>query len=304
MKDSNYFDPRDHEAFVREMDNAAYLAAVGPGMLPKGAIPKRRGMTMHQHLSSANVVASSTVPFWLPPGDGGATGLAFSGNGGDFTLSAAIIANIGTSLAGGYCYFDAGFGGSSLPAGWYWTEMSSDTAGKVYLETYATGSGQPRRPATKTTIPVDLTGRITGSTSEIIGPSGFVLPGGALGKNGSLTVVKKTCGSTTGNKNHRVRINGTQFFLGGTSASPMCEMSGVTTCVDSHTEKISGRPGGGALTGFGVSTTTYSTAQYVSVDTSIDTEISVSLQGSVNTSAPILLGFSLVATYGDGSWPD
>jgi hypothetical protein len=247
--------------------------------------------------SGPQVIVASTIPFLIMPGDGSANGCQFTGTGGAFTLTAAIIANIGASLAGCYAYFSANFGGSSLPAGWYWTEFSSDTAGIVYANTYT--SGKVSRPVTKTPITPNLSGWVTGTTSEVTGPTGFILPGGALGKNGFLSVYVKLCGSIVGSRNYRARIVGTQFFLGGTASSPMCELLGITSCIDSHTEKVSGKSGGGAITGIGVATTTYSTAQYVSVNTSIDTDIAISLQGSVNTSAPILLGCLLTSTYGE-----
>ena len=43
-------DPRDHEAFVREIDLRAYESAVSS--LPRGVIPRRKGMTWRQHLGA------------------------------------------------------------------------------------------------------------------------------------------------------------------------------------------------------------------------------------------------------------
>lgn len=43
-------DPRDHEAFVREIDLGAYESAVSS--LPRGVIPRRKGMTWRQHLGA------------------------------------------------------------------------------------------------------------------------------------------------------------------------------------------------------------------------------------------------------------
>ena len=39
------FDPRDHEAFVREIDSGEYETAANN--LPKGVVPRRKGMTFH-----------------------------------------------------------------------------------------------------------------------------------------------------------------------------------------------------------------------------------------------------------------
>lgn len=298
MKDSNYFDPRDHEAFVREMDNAAYLAAVGPGMLPKGAIPKRRGMTMHQHLSSANVIAVSNIPFLIMPGDGSANGCQFTGTNGEFTLSAAIIANIGTSLAGCYAYFSAGFGGSSLPAGLYWTEFSSDTAGIVYADTYT--SGTPRRPVTKTPITPNLSGWVTATTTAVTGPTGFVLPKNALGKNGMLQAFVGQAGSISGNKQFRLLIDSTAAILTGSTSSPVGEVLHTLTCSDSTSLKQAGRAFPSGSGGVGVFATAFQAAGLVSVETGAsDTIVSFSIQGSSNVAAPVLLRAYVTATYGE-----
>lgn len=250
-------------------------------------------------IPGSSVIALCTLPFWLPPGDGGSNGLAFSGSGGDFTLSAAIITNIGLSLGYGYCYFYAGFGGSSLPAGWYWTEMSSDTAGKVFMEQYVTGSGQPRRPATKTTIPATLTGRITGTTSEIVGPSGFILPGDALGKNGMAEGFFSIAGPTAGTKSFRMKLDGTTFFQNGGTTSPIGDSLHLLTCADSVSEKQLGRTSATAYGSIGAATTAYSTQNRVSIDTSVNREVSMSLQQSTNVSCAILMRAYLTATYGD-----
>jgi hypothetical protein len=297
MKDSNYFDPRDHEAFVREIDSAAYPTAIGPGMLPKGAIPKRRGMTMAQHLSSNNVIAQVGIPFLIMPGDGSANGCQFTGSGGAFTLSAPILANLGASLVGCYAHFSASFGGSSLPAGWYWTEFSSDTAGIVYAETYT--SGKASRPATKTAITPNLSGWVTATTNEVVGPQGFVLPGTALGKNGNLQIFVGQSGSTSGNKTFRSYVDTTAVSMTGLSTSPNVDTLHLVTCADSTTEKHLGRTLTTGPTGVGIAGTSYSSTNYVSVDTSIQQSMSVSLQGSTNVAAPVLLRALITATYGE-----
>jgi len=245
------------------------------------------------------IIAISSIPFLIMPGDGAANGCQFTGTNGAFTLSAAIIANIGTSLAGCYAYFSANFGGSSLPAGWYWTEFSSDTAGIVYAETYATGSGQPGRPATKTPITPNLSGWATGSTSEVVGPSGFIFPGTALGNNGNLQVFLSEAGSTAGTKSYRVKIDTTNVVQSGYTTSPVSDSLHTITCIDSPTEKLFGRCTPTSSTGIGSSTTSYTSANYGSVDTSIDQQLSFSLQQSTNVATPVLMRAFAIATYGE-----
>jgi hypothetical protein len=247
-------------------------------------------------LSVPKVIAQSNIPFLIMPGDGGANGCSFSGSAGAFTLSAAILANIGTALAGCYAYFSANFGGSTLPAGWYWTEFSSDTAGIVYAETYT--SGTPRRPASPTPISVNLTGRITATTNEIVGPSGFILLGNALGKNGTLQTLFSMAASTSGTHSYRGKIDTTVFLMAGNSTSPVAELLYSMSCCDSNTRKICSRNASNANGGVGLSSATAVAASSISVDTSIDQNISFSLQQSTSVAGAILMRALVTATYG------
>lgn len=252
--------------------------------------------------TGAQVIAQTNIPFLIMPGDGSANGCQFTGTaGGAFTLTAAILANIGVSLAGCYAYFSANFGGSSLPAGWYWTEFSSDTAGIVYANTYT--SGKVKRPVTKTAITPNLSGWVTGTTAEITGPTGFILPGTALGKNGRLEVYKRLLGSTSGTKSYRVRggdVSTTQLVLLGSVTSPVMESLSTVSCVDSHTVKFTGRNATSGNGGVGESTNVVS-ASYITTtfDTSIDQVLNVTLQQSTNVSTPVLMGCTITATYGE-----
>lgn len=302
MKDSNYFDPRDHEAFVRELDNAAYLAAIAPGALPKGAIPKRRGMTMHQHLSSVSVIAICTIPFWIAHGDGAANGAQFTGSAGAGTLSAAILANAGQLMAGCYSYFPDSFGGSSLPAGWYWTEFSTSTAFIVYQEKYV--SGVPKRPDTRTPIATNLTGWVTGTTNEVVGPTGFLLPPGALGKNGALTSILTAMGAASGNRQYYVKADDASLTTlhqqGSSSSTPWFESMAIIRCVDSHVKKLSSRRSTSEMSGIGVpGTNALGGTMAYDLDTSVPRILSLSLKGSTNIAAAVLIGAQITATYGD-----
>jgi len=243
------------------------------------------------------IIAISNIPFFIMPGDGAANGCQFTGTNGAFTLSAAIIANIGGSLNSCYAYFSASFGGSSLPAGWYWTEFSSDTAGIVYSETYT--SGTPRRPVAKTPITPNLSGWVTATTSEIVGPSGFLLKGNMLGRNGMIQAFFGQAGSTTGNKSYRLRIGGTAAILTGTSTNPVGEVLQSLTCSDSTFFKQAGRAIATSSGGIGVFAAAAQTASAVSIETGTDTTLEFSLQQSTNIATPVLLRAYAIATYGE-----
>ncbi len=248
-------------------------------------------------IPGTNVIAVSTIPFLIMPGDGAANGCQFTGTNGAFTLSAAIIASIGTSLAGCYAYFSANFGGSSLPAGLYWTEFSSDTAGIVYAETYT--GGTPRRPTTKTSITPNLSGWVTATTNEVVGPQGFLLPGTALGKNGNIQVLVGQVGSIVGTKTYRAKLDATNIVSTVTAGSPVGETIHTITCMDSTTKKLLGRASTALNTGVAFFVTTYSTGNLADIDTSVDQYLSFSLQQSTNMATPILTRAVVVATYGE-----
>ncbi len=243
------------------------------------------------------IIATSSIPFLIMPGDGSANGCQFTGSGGAFTLSAAIISGIGTSLAGCYAYFSANFGGSSLPAGWYWTEFSSDTAGIVYANTYT--SGKPTRPVTKTAISPSLTGWITGTTNEITGPTGFVLDGSILGKNGLLQTFYSMAASTAGTHSYRGKLDTTNYFVGGNTTFPVSEMLHTLQCLDSHTEKLCSRNSNAVSGGVGVSSGSYTSAAFISIDTSAPRILSFSLQQSTNVAWAVLMRAVVIAIYGE-----
>jgi hypothetical protein len=242
-------------------------------------------------------IFQSNIPILIMPGDGGANGCSFSGTAGAFTLSAAIIANIGASLSGCYAYFSASFGGSSLPAGWYWTEFSSDTAGIVYANTYS--GGTPRRPVTKTPISVNLSGRITATTNEVVAFTGIRCPANAIGKNGSIKALLGQTGSVSGTKSFKVMLETTVIVATGTSTSPTIDSLHIITCEDSHTNKILGRSVSTAQTGVTQESAFWGAANRVSVNTAVDTNLSVSLQQSTNISTPILFRLYITTTYGE-----
>jgi hypothetical protein len=240
-------------------------------------------------------VAVSGIPFVIPPGDGAAVGLQFTGSAGAFTLSSAILANLWNALKGSWMYLPANFGGSSYPAGWYWAVFSSDTAGILYTDTYT--SGTPKRPASPTAFPTNLTGWLTTTTSEITGPTGFVLAGGSMGKNGSLKAHLRLAGNITGSKNYKMY----------SGASQICAIGSVTTNPDSESIVSIKNQGSESLqllsrqlanTGVGQVAASFLTNEYASIDTSLDQTLSISLQISTTSVCVVLLHSDITCTYG------
>lgn len=250
--------------------------------------------------NNGKLIGNFGIPFLIMPGDGAASGCQFSGSAGAFTLSAAIISLSGSGLAGCYAYFSANFGGSALPAGFYWTKFSSDTAGIVYAETYT--GGLVKRPLTETPIGTNLTGWNTGTTNEITIPTDFILAGGTLGLNGYLQIFTRQLGSTTGTKTYRLRTDDgslSQLFNSTTAGTPIGDNINFVTNIDSHTEKYLGRFAVPTATVSQFGATLISGYKVSTCDTSIQNKLSFTIQGSTNMAAPVLMGAGIVAFYGE-----
>ena len=242
-------------------------------------------------------IASIGVPFIIPPGDGAANGLQFTGSAGAFTLSAAILTNAWNVLKGVWMYMPASFGGSTYPAGWYWAVFSSDTAGILYTETYV--SGRPARPATQTPFSTNLSGWLTTTTAEVTGPTGFLVPGGAMGNSGRLKTHLRCLGNATANKIYRTYLGATlTAYVGSVTTNPDLEflLSSVNQGVQNL--QINSRQSGS--TGVGVVGGTFSVGtENSSADTSIDQILSLSLQISTTAACAILIHADVTVTHGD-----
>jgi len=238
-------------------------------------------------------IASIGVPFIIPPGDGAAVGLQFTGTAGAFTLSAAILTNAWNALKGCWMYLTASFGGSTCPAGWYWAVFSSDTAGIVYTDTYV--SGKPVRPSSPVAFSIDLTGRLTSTTSEVTGPTGFTLRGGMIGPNGNLKIHARGTGSITGTKTFKHYLGSSAVVDLPITAFPSYEFL-LMSC-NQGSESLQSNSRKSAATGVG-EVSANAALEVTAIDTSLDQAYSVSLQVATNTACAILLHADVTVTYG------
>jgi len=243
-------------------------------------------------------IASIGTPFVIPPGDGGSTGLLFTGTLGTFSLTGSPPTGTWVSLKGCYIWMPANFGGSSYPAGWYWGVFSGDTAGILYMDTYV--SGIPKRPSSPTPFPVNLSGRITTPLSEITGPTGFTLKGGSMGPNGKLKFHTKVSGNTTSTKHLSVFLGSNRlFWIYSLTTIPVGEYLLSASNQGSDSLQASSRVSW--VTGVGTTGNSYTAVpENTSIDTSLDYNVSITLQVPVlNTACAILLYADLSVTYGD-----
>ncbi len=238
-------------------------------------------------------IAAIGTPFVILPGDGSTTGLQFTGSAGAFTLSAAILTNAWNALKGCWCYMPSGFGGTAYPAGWYWAVFSSDTAGVLYADTYV--SGRPTRDFSPTSFPVNLSGWLTQTTSEVTGPTGFVLRGGSMGPSGTLKSHIRLAGNTTVAKTFREYLDSTQIAGISPTTSPVAEL--ITSCRNQASEQIQTNTPATSPTGVGVQGSSMGSLAST-IDTTADRTFSISLQLGGNTACAILLHADVTVTYG------
>ena len=240
-------------------------------------------------------IAAIGTPFVILPGDGSTTGLQFTGSAGAFTLSAAILTNAWNALKGCWCYMPSGFGRTEYPAGWYWAVFSSDTAGVLYTDTYV--SGRPTRDFSPTAFPVNLSGWLTQTTSEITGPTGITLPGKSIGPNGTLKCQFRTMGTTTGTKTIKAYLDSTIIFGAAPASNPVNEY--LVSCSNQGTESLQlTSPSSPSVTGVASASAALSTTSYTAIDTASDRTLSFSLQISTTATCAVLLHADVNFTYG------
>jgi len=273
--------------------------AATPVFLAPGAVaPGANHIADHRLLGGvANQIAAIGTPFVILPGDGSATGMFFTNSAGAFTLTAgAILTNAWNALRGCWCYLPANFGGKTYPAGWYWAVFSSDTAGILYNNVYS--SGATNRPATLTPFADNLAGWLTQIIAEITGPTGVAVRGGSMGKSGALKWHLRGLGNATANKFYKLYLGSSPVqYIQPVTTGVNWEMI-VSTCNQgSESLQINSRQQ--PLTGVGVAGTIMLNGESTSVDTSVDQNLSISMQISTTAACAALLHADASVTYGD-----
>lgn len=178
-------------------DGAAFAAVVTAQTDPlTGGIEISAGGVMAP--VAQRLQCSSGLPFVMPSNG------TISNTSGGVTVGTAFDYIIGPS----YTYFPSGALFASSPAGWYYTLWTAATIGTVYANTYTNGA--PKIPSTPTPL-VTVAGAYTQVTGlDVIGPN-VVVPGGAMGDNGSIEWQRVV------NNNNSAGSKGYPTFFGGTN---------------------------------------------------------------------------------------
>ena len=239
-------------------------------------------------------IFTNAIPFFILPGDGGTTGVTFTGGGGGaFTISAAPLSELLSKLSGRQCYgyLPANAGGSGNSAGWFLFIPSSDTAGTFYNNTYS--SGKPAIVGSPTTFAGSPSGRITQTTSEITALSGLNMT--PIGPSGELAFKYLVAGdSSATTKTYRFRVpGGTVMSEANTTNSVVERLLTLRNC-GTQTNQVISRPSNGV----GTAASSIS-GNFANVDLSgPTTAITITMQISVNTGCACLLASNITQTYG------
>lgn len=199
---------------------------------------------------------------------------------GAVTLGTALNTTYGGGL---WLYFPSGavFAGSA--AGFYWTMMTNTTLGTVYNNTYTPGSTPFDIPASPTAVSAAGPGAYTGVTSEITAIS-TTLPGGLLGANGILSASGyRSINNTAGNKIFRTKMGATVVY-GRWARTSLGEFESDLLIINTGRQNAQlVRPN--SLVG--PTAITVSAYQRYSVNTAVDTAITLTVERQVATDAAV-----------------
>lgn len=159
-------------------------------------------------LAYGNIDAQAVAPVclaqWAIP-----VGIPSSGTiGNNGALSGITALQLTYNVPGLYLYFPASAIFAGSPAGFYWTVMSSTTAGTIYQEQWVSGVPQP--PAAPTPWVTTGPGAYTQTTATTIDLSNVLMPGKSMGPNGSVwSVAVFTCSNSANTKTFGLKWNTT-----------------------------------------------------------------------------------------------
>jgi hypothetical protein len=208
-------------------------------------------------LGVANIL-SGGIPLMIPPS------ASFAANG------ALTVSSIVTYSVGQYMYYPANAIAAGVAAGFYYTVMSSNTAGTVYNNKYTIGT--PKIPDSLTDFSTVGPGAYTQTTGADIPCQNFVIPGGLLGKYGAIKWRTFFTWSNSGN-NKILKVlfgAGTAFSITVTTSSNLDVEKFIVNAGAVNSQFTHNISGIGAPTSAGLTQLT--------VDTSADVTLSTSLQ--------------------------
>lgn len=252
-------DPREYEAFVREIDESRY--AIDKDMVPRGVIPKRRGMSLSKSLAMEGVFPfPNFAPRLLAALVASSTAACTSGV---VTVTATSHGIPATNFDGYVVYYP---GSPSLAAGWY-SNMSRTSADAITFSA----------PGVADFVSESVNAGAA-FTSEVTFDS-MVLKAGTLTVGDTIYVpVYRASNSAVSAKTTRVKVGATTMCQNvNSSTSAIYGTSTFALMVDTGTSIISAATTEGGMT---------SAQTKVAVD--IASDITLSVTGQINAASQFL----------------
>lgn len=225
--------------------------------------------------NQARVLFQSGIPFILA-----STGSI--GNNGALTLGTALVH---TYSHGCYMYFPADAIALGVAAGWYYTVMSSTTAGLIKNNTYV--SGQPTIPSSPTAFATTGPGAYAQTTAtDIFGPT-YTVSAGSLGVNGGLELdAQFAYTNSAGVKTVRMQLGGTNLIPTTTGTTSAALRANLMTTNEGRADR--------QVTSFGSPLAVSGTAPtFTTIDTTIDKDYRLGMQSGTATDNVIIERFTL-----------
>lgn len=205
------------------------------------------------------VLAQSGIPMYMP-GNGTITA------GGTLALTGTALDQI---FANAFFWFPANTVATVAAAGMYFVQMTSTSAGTVFLNTVTNGS--PVIPTTL--VPCTTATNYTQTTAALVSLITVTVPANTMGPNGRVKVTVQYQNDTTNTKTFSIKFGGTQML--GTTGTANQSLSiireilnmGVT---NAQVSTASGITGTGAAAG---ASQRYTKDTTLAVDVTIQTQL-------------------------------
>lgn len=168
-------------------------------------------------------LGATTIPMIMPPGDGAANGLTWSGTVGAFTITGAVVFQSYSFPQECFLYMPANaITGTGNAAGFYYAILTSTTAGTLYNNLYQGGWPQASIPAAPTPFSgITNATFITQTTGAEITMISLTVPGGVMGPHGVFYEKDQvSCSNNANVKTLRRRGAGNQFALSTLTSTP------------------------------------------------------------------------------------
>jgi len=237
---------------------------VGP-FTANGAVPSSALGSMTEF-----VLFQSSIPFVIPS----------SGTMGNNGALSSLSPGLPRTISACYMYFAVNVIASGVAAGWYYTVMSSTTAGTVYNNAYT--SGQPSIPASPTAFATTGPGAYTGvATSQAA--MQYSLPALTMGFRDTLRITEKySWTSSTNTKTFSTTFGGStaQSFTNATSGNTSAIVLLDISAQDATNAQVCGNSG--SSTG-----ATSSNFAFLTIDTTAAQTLAFNIQH--NTAAEFVI---------------